>query len=156
MLAEANTKMPDNCEEVLPEAFPFGFEVIGGWEDPATLRRKTWVRFFSTDPVGRQAGRDAFNRLFESIDFLAFTCARGLRVAALEAHGGHWDRCRGYRFWVREDLTPADREQIAEMLGARTTAPPAKLSPMRDDLMPEDRERIAEILSAARAEEESE
>jgi hypothetical protein len=108
--------------------FPFGFEVMGSWEDPTALpvpRSKTWVRFFAADRQGRQTGRDAFSRIFDSIDFLAFMCSREFRMAAaLEAHGCHWNRSGAYRFWVHEDLTPADREQIARIVGAHAAAPP--------------------------------
>jgi len=118
-----------------PEAlFPYGWEVMGGWEDPTALpvpRRKIWIRFFAVDRLGRPAGRDtvaqgmgrhrAFSRIFDSISFLIFECSRGLRAAALELHGCHIDRSAGYRFWVHEDedLTREDRARIAEILEAR-------------------------------------
>lgn len=79
----------------LLEIFPFGFEDMGGWEDSITLHRKNWIRFFHTDPRRRRA-RQAFSRIFDSIDCLTFMCSRGLRAAlALEPRGGHWDERPG-------------------------------------------------------------
>ena len=106
-----------------PLAFPFGFEIMGTWEDQSTLpsRSKTWVRFFSADRQGRQAGRDTFSKIFDSIDLLLFICLRGLRAAAaLDVHGCHWDRSGAHRFWVHENLTGEDRERIAEILRTRS------------------------------------
>ena len=116
----------------VPETFPFGFEVMGGWTDSATLRRKTWVRCFSADQDGRQAGRDAFSRIFDPLDLLLFESQREFRSAiALEPRrerfggilletAGHWNFCRGYRFWVHEDLRHEDRIRIAEIVQSRT------------------------------------
>jgi hypothetical protein len=81
------------------EIFPFGFEILGAWEDPATLQRKTLVRFFSTDRQGQRAGRDAYCRVFGSIDFLIFLCSRERRSAvAIEP---------------QEELTAQDRARVA-------------------------------------------
>jgi hypothetical protein len=62
-------------------------------------------------------------RIFDSIDCLIFTCSRELRTElALEPRGGgHWDNCRDYWFWVHEDLTREDREQIAGIVKKRKT-----------------------------------
>ena len=116
----------------VPEIFPFAFERMGAWNDSTTLRRHTWVRCFSTDQDGRQAGRDAFSRIFDSINLLMFESRREFRTAiALEPRrersggilletAGHWDRCCGYRFWVHEKLTHEDRQRIAEIVQSRT------------------------------------
>jgi len=84
---------------------------------------------------------------------LAFMCSRGVRAAALEPHGCHWDRAGAYRFWVHEDLTPADRKHIAEISATCAAASPAKVAAEREELTPADRQRIAELL--ARTEEEN-
>jgi hypothetical protein len=87
------------------ELFPGGFEVMGAWVDPETERSKTWVRFYCADSQGRQAGRDAFSRIFDSATFLAFMCSPELRSSiALDPQG---------------DLTFKDRERVAEILRER-------------------------------------
>lgn len=108
-----------NLPDSAPKVFPFAFEEMGSWHDSITLRRKTWLRFFSTDRRGHQVGRDAFSRLLDPIDCLVFMCLRGCRTAALNA--GHWNQSRGYKFWVNEgeDLNRGDRERIAEILQDR-------------------------------------
>jgi len=115
----------------VPEIFPFAFEVMGAWNDSTTLRRKTWVRCFSTDQEGRQVGR-AWSRLFDSVELLLFECRREFRTAILEPRRerfagilleaeGHWDRCCGYWFCVHdENLTHEDRLRIAEIVQSRT------------------------------------
>lgn len=115
-----------------PEIFAFGFQVMGAWDDSVTLRRKTWVRCFSTDQEGRQAGR-AFSRIFDPIEFLLFECRREFRTAIVreprrEQSGGilletagEWDRCCGYWFCVHEKLTHDDRSRIAEIVRSGTT-----------------------------------
>jgi hypothetical protein len=85
------------------ELFPGGFEVMGQWTDPETGRSKTWARFFCTDSQGRQVGRDAFSRVFDSATFVAFMCSREIRsTVALEPQG---------------ELSHEDQKRIAEILG---------------------------------------
>ena len=107
----------------LLQTFPFAFEDMGSWEDPTTLRSKNWVRFFHTDPRRQTRQRqDEFSRIFDSIDHLIFMCNRRIRTElALEPRGGgHWDKSRGYWFWVHEALTREDREQIAGIVKRKT------------------------------------
>lgn len=95
-------------DPVSSELFPGGFEVMGQWEDPVTGRGKTWVRFYCAS-YGGQVGRDAFSRVFDGPTFLTFMCSRELRNAiALEP---------------QVDLTPEDRERMAEILRVRIIAP---------------------------------
>jgi hypothetical protein len=111
------------------ELFPGGFEVMGQWIDPETGRGKTWVRFFCADSQGRQAGRDAFSRVFDSATFLAFMCSREIRSAiALEPQG---------------ELSREDQKQIAEILGGRDTPPQTHLE------KPSFTQRVRKRLAAA-------
>ena len=98
--------MPETGENTnLHEIFPGGFEVMGQWRDSDTSNVKSWVRFFCADSQGKQAGRDACSRVFDSSELFAFMCSRGLRTAmAIEP---------------QEELTDEDREHVAEILRAR-------------------------------------
>jgi hypothetical protein len=101
-----NTNVPGGPFSGAPfcgELFPGGFQVMGQWTDPETGRSKTWARFFCTDSQGRQVGRDAFSRVFDSATFLAFMCSREIRsTVALEPQG---------------ELSHEDQKRIAEILG---------------------------------------
>jgi hypothetical protein len=87
-----------------PEIFPYGFEVMGGWKDRITHRRKSLVRFFCTDTRGRQVGHDAFRRVFDSFDLLIFVCSP-------------WHRQR-LALEQQEELAHEDQAQVAEILRA--------------------------------------
>jgi hypothetical protein len=91
----------------IPEIYPC-FEVMGQWEDPTTKRLKFWVRLFCADSQGKQIGTDVVDRFFDSLDILAFTCARERRSAlAIEP---------------QRPLTLEELEGVAEILRARTVS----------------------------------
>jgi hypothetical protein len=88
------------------QRFPNAFEVLGSWEDPATLRYKVWIMFFCTAAEGKQAGLDTFGRaVFDSLDFVMLS----------------WP---AWRPWVvarpRGELTRDDHQRMNEILHART------------------------------------
>jgi len=137
----------------------FGFEVLGSWDDPAdrSHRRKTWVRLFSAAPRGRRSTSAdvlGFSRILDSLDLLIiFMSSRSLGAIALQVRGFHWERCAGYKFWVR-DLSHADREQIGRIVGGQSAAPAPTLS-LGEDLTAADRRLISTILARPDTEEQS-
>src|ERR1700722_14126685 len=88
------------------QLFPNAFEVLGSWEDPATLRHKVWIMFSCTAAEGKQAGLDTFGRaVFDSLDFLMLS----------------WPAWRPFVLArPREEPTHDDHLQMDEILRAST------------------------------------
>jgi hypothetical protein len=82
-----------------PEPYPNAFDVVGWWDDPATLNRKFLI-VFVPNSKGKQ-GREA---VFDALEFLML-CAPQWRQSAIAV--------------PPEKLTPHDQLRIDEMLRAR-------------------------------------